>query len=626
MSNFEKVKMQSPNITAENIKKIGEMFPEVLTEAWDEYGYIKKVINFDKLKQILSDHIVDGKENYEFTWVGKRNAIMEAGRPTTKTLRPKVEDSVNWNKTENVYIEGDNLEALKILQESYLGKIKMIYIDPPYNTGNDFIYNDNFRESVESHDEKLGAIDELGNRLIENKNTDSRYHSNWLNMIYSRLKLAKNLLKKDGLIFISIDDNEVQNLRKLCDEIFGEENFISCNIWQKIHSNKNDAKYFSENHEYILVYAKSKVDVKIGLLPRTKEMNERYKNPDNDPRGPWQSGDLVASGERSTGYFIVKSPITGKEFNVPEGKHWVYSEENLKKLVADNSIWFGKDGNAFPRKKRFLSEVQNGRTPGTLWLSNEVGHNQSATREVIKLFEGNRYFDFPKPVELIKRILQISTSDNDIILDFFSGSATTAHATMQMNLEDGGNRKFIAIQLKENTNEKTEAFKAGYKNISEIGKERIRRAGKKIIQENPNVAGKLDIGFKVFFIDETNMNPIYYTPSEVGQQQLFSMIENIKEDRTSLDLLYQVMLSLGMELSLKVDRQDLVGCEILDVDNGSLIACFANMVNDQIIRAIAAKEPLRAVFKESSFNNSSAKINLKEIFKELSPHTKVKVI
>lgn len=391
----------------------------------------------------------DAPEAYEFNWVGKQAARAEVLKPIKKTLRPVKEDSVDWDNTQNLYIEGDNLEVLKLLQKSYLGKVKMIYIDPPYNTGNDFVYHDDFAMSADEYAEASGSVDELGNKYIKNMDSNGRFHSDWCSMMYSRLMVARSLLSEDGVIFISIDDNEVENLRKICDEVFGGVNFITQIIWQKIHSIKNDAKFFSENHEYSLVYSKNKECYHVGLLPRTAEMNERYKNLDNDSRGPWQSGDLVASGERSNGHFMIKSPKTGKIFDVPQGKHWVYSEENLAKLLKDNQIWFGIDGNSFPRKKRFLSEVQNGRTPNTIWLSEEVGHNQTATREVKQLFNDKKYFDFPKPVTYIMQMLRISTQSDSIILDFFSGSATTAHAVMQLNAEDGGNRKFIMVQIPE---------------------------------------------------------------------------------------------------------------------------------------------------------------------------------
>ncbi len=633
---MDKMKQETADLTQENIALIGELFPNVITEMKDENGKLKKGINFEILKQELSGDVVDGEESYDFTWVGKKASIVEANTPIRKTLRPCIEESKNWETTENLYIEGDNLDILKLLQESYLNSVKMIYIDPPYNTGKDFIYRDRFMMDKEEYEEQLGMYDEEENRLFKNTDTNGRFHSDWCSMMYSRLKLARSSLTEDGVIFISIDDGEIRNIRNICDEIFGESNFVACLVWQRIHSTKNDAKYFSENHEYIVCYAKSINNVSVGLLPRTAKMNERYKNPDNDPRGPWQSGDLVASGERSNGHFIVKSPKTGKEFDVPQGKHWVYSEENLKKLVDDNQIWFGVDGNSFPRKKRFLSDVQDGRTPNTLWLSEEVGHNQSATREVSQIFDGFKFFDFPKPVDLIKRCILLFARNNDIVLDFFSGSATTAHAVMQINAEDGGNRKFIMVQLPEPCDEKSEAFRAGYKNICEIGKERIRRAGDQINEEieEGNKQLKLgeepkkpvDIGFKVFKTDTTNMKDIYYAASAYTQNLLTDQISNIKEDRTGLDLLYGVLLEWGLSLSLKHEIEEIDGIKIHIVDNDSLIACFTENISEAVVREIAKRQPLRAVFRDSSFASSSDKINVEEIFKLHAPNTTVKVI
>ena len=570
------------------------------------------------MRQLLGDDAVeDAPEAYEFNWVGKQAARAEVLRPINKTLRPVKEDSVDWDNTQNLYIEGDNLEVLKLLQKSYLGKVKMIYIDPPYNTGNDFVYHDDFARSQKEEDKAAGNVDELGNRYCKNTDSNGRYHSDWCSMIYSRLMVARSLLAEDGVIFISIDDNEVENLRKICDEVFGECNFVTQIVWQKIHSIKNDARYFSENHEYALIYAKNKERYKVELLPRTAEMNERYKNPDNDPRGPWQSGDLVASGERSNGHFIIISPKTGKSFDVPQGKHWVYSESNLKKLVEDNQIWFGEDGNSFPRKKRFLSDVQNGRTASTIWLSEEVGHNQTATREVKQLFNDNKYFDFPKPVSYIKQMLMVSTKKDDLILDFFSGSATTAHAVMQLNAEDGGNRKFIMVQLPEETTEDSEAYKAGYKNICEIGKERIRRAGKKIKEESPLTTQDLDTGFRVFRMDSSNYEEVEHAPKDWNQQELDLFLNNIKSDRTDLDLLFGCMLDWGVQLSLPMTTEEVDGKKIYTINEGDLVACFAEKVTDNVVRAMAEKQPLRVIFRDSCFERDADKINIYETFKQL---------
>lgn len=624
---MDKLKMHSVNKVDENIAKIGAMFPNCLTERKNENGEVEYAIDFDMLKQELSSVIVEGnEERYQFTWPDKKKSILLANAPISKTLRPCREESVDFDTTENLYIEGDNLDVLKLLQETYLGKVKMIYIDPPYNTGSDFVYNDDFAEDADTYLANSGQFDAEGNRLVQNTESNGRFHTDWLNMLYPRLKLAKDLLSEDGVVIISIDDNELRGLRNLCDEIFGEVNFVANVVWQKIHSIKNDARYFSENHEYAVIYARNIDNIKVGLLPRTTEMNERYKNPDNDSRGPWQSGDLVASGERSNGHFIIRSPRTGKEFDVPQGKHWVYSQENLQKLVDDNQIWFGSDGNSFPRKKRFLSDVQDGRTPSTLWLAEEVGHNQSATREVKALFDDEKYFDFPKPIAYIKQFTQLLSNKDCMILDFFSGSATTAHAVMQLNAEDGGNRKFIMIQLPEETDSKSEAYKAGYKNICEIGKERIRRAGKKIKDESPLTTQNLDTGFRVLKLDSSNMKDVYYIPADYEMSMFDTLADNIKEDRTPEDLLFQVMLDLGVLLSSKIEETTIAGKKVFNVADGFLMACFDENVSDETITAVAKQKPYYFVMRDSSLASDSVATNFDQIFATYSPDTVRKVL
>jgi adenine-specific DNA-methyltransferase len=630
---MDNLKMHSLDGVQRNIDLIGKLFPNVITEV-KRNGKVEHAIDFDVLRQELSDSIVEGREErYQFTWPDKKKAMLAANAPITATLRPVAADSVGKDGTpggfdsENLYIEGDNLEVLKLLQETYLGKVKMIYIDPPYNTGNDFVYEDDFAQSTEDYMGNSGQYDEEGNRMVTNTESNGRFHTDWLNMIYPRLKLAKDLLTEDGLLIASIDDNEIKNIRNICDEIFGESNFVACVVWQKIHSIKNDAKYFSENHEYAVIYAKSVDKIRINLLPRTEEMNNRYKNPDNDSRGPWQSGDLVASGERSNGHFIITSPKSGKQFDVPQGKHWVYSQENLLKMVEDNQVWFGENGNSFPRKKRFLSDVQDGRTPNTLWLAEEVGHNQTATREVKTIFDDKKFFDFPKPVAYIQQFVQVSSNKDSVVLDFFSGSATTAHAVMQLNAEDGGHRKFIMVQLPEKTDEKSEAYKAGYKNICEIGKERIRRAGRKIKEDAGLTApADLDIGFRCLRLDESNMKPVYYTPDEVGQQDLFSLVDNVKPDRTPEDLLFQVMLDLGVLLSSPIEVKEIAGKKVFNVADGFLLACFDHDVTEETVKAIAQMKPYYAVFRDSSMANDSVATNFDQIFETYSPDTVRKVL
>ena len=631
---MDKLNMHTPDLVDENFRKLAALFPNAVTETIDKAtGEVVRAIDKDVLMQEINTHVVDGREErYQFTWPDKKKAMLMANAAIAAALRPVKADSVGRDGTpggwdsENLYIEGDNLDVLKLLRETYLGKVKMIYIDPPYNTGNDFVYEDDFAEDTDSYRGRSGQYDDQGNQLVQNTDSNGRFHTDWLNMIYPRLRIAKDLLTDDGLILISVDDNEEQNLRKVCDEILGESNFVASIVWQKIHSIKNDAKYFSENHEYALVYAKSIDAIKLHLLPRTDEMDSRYKNPDNDPRGIWQSGDLVASGERSNGHFIVTSPKTGKSFDVPQGKHWVYSQENLLALVSDNRIWFGDDGNSFPRKKRFLSEVQDGRTPNTLWLSDEVGHNQSAAREVKALFDDQKLFDFPKPVSYIKQMLIIASSPDGIILDFFSGSATTAHAVIQLNAEDGGHRKFIMVQLPEACDEKSEAYKAGYKNICEIGKERIRRAGRKIRDDAGPTAADLDIGFRVLRLDSSNMQDVYYNPVNLSQSLLDLTTDNIKPDRTSEDLLFQVMLELGVLPSSKIVETEIDGKKVFDVADGFLLACFDTGVTTETVTAIAKKQPYYAVFRDASMADDSTATNFDQIFETYSSSTVRKVL
>lgn len=664
---MDKLRMQTANKADENFRKLAAMFPNAVTETITGYdangkAIVDRAIDKDVLMQEIACTVVDGnEERYQFTWPDKKKSVLLANAPINKTLRPCREESVDFDTTENLYIEGDNLEVLKLLQETYLGKIKMIYIDPPYNTGNDFVYEDDFAQSADEYLANSGQFDEDGNRMVQNTESNGRFHTDWLNMIYPQIRLAKDLLSDDGLIVISIDDNEYKNMRNICDEVLGECNFVACVVWQKIHSIKNDAKYFISNHEYALIYAKSISKIRIHLLPRTDEMNSRYKNPDNDPRGPWQSGDLVASGERSNGHFFVTSPKTGKQFDVPQGKHWVYSQDNLIRLVEDNQVWFGEDGNSFPRKKRFLSDVQDGRTPNTLWLAEEVGHNQTATRELKVLFDDEKCFDFPKPVAYIEQFVRVISDRDSVVLDFFSGSATTAHAVMQLNAEDGGHRKFIMVQLPEATDEKSEARKAGYKTICEIGKERIRRAGKKIQEERLEAIAlskhewdqttfyvehkeecdrlghlpdeyfakehpPIDTGFRVLKCDTSNMKEVYYNPAEY-EASLFSRLEdNIKEDRTPEDLLFQVMLDLGVLLSGKIEKTTIAGKKVFNVEDNYLIACFDSNVTEETIKAIAKQKPYYFVMRDSSMASDSVATNFDQTFDTYSPDTVRKVL
>lgn len=651
---MDKLRMESPDMTAQNIDRIAALFPNCITEMLDEERstpekkVYKRAVNFELLKQMLSPDVVDGDEAYEFTWVGKKAAIVEANKPIRKTLRPCVAESKEWDTTENLYIEGDNLEVLKLLQESYLGKVKVIYIDPPYNTGNDFIYADDFMRSQEEENEQMGMYDEDENRLFRNTDTNGRFHSDWCSMIYSRLLLARNLLTDDGVIFISIDDGEVSNLSELCNEIFGEANFIADLIWQKKFSRANDATYFSTMHDHILCYCKANVlsnekGWEIGLLPRGDEIPNGYSNPDNDPRGVWTSVILSAKSGSPSLLYEIETP-SGRKVTPPSGRYWSCSKETFENWKADNRIWFGADGNGTPRKKTFLSEVQQGLRPNTILFQNEVGNNQEAKQETKALFDGIGVFDGPKPVRLLSTILQIAnTKEDSIILDFFSGSATTAHAVMQLNADDGGHRKFIMVQLPEKCDEASEAYKAGYKNICEIGKERIRRAGEKLLQDVTSGRGNskgegwgcgmpvtpeerafaikniLDIGFRVLKLDDTNMKDVYYAPDDYDQGMLAGLESNIKDDRTDLDLLFGCLIDWGLPLSLPYKSEQIDGCTVHTYNDGDLIACFDTNIPESVVKEIAKRKPLRAVFRDSGFASSPEKINVFEIFKLYMP-------
>ena len=615
-----------------NLEKLSQAFPEVITETVGEDGKIKRVADFEKLKMLLGDSAAEHpQEFYEFTWPGKNEAIMKAAEATTKTLRPCPEESKNWDTTQNLYIEGDNLEALKILQKTYLGKVKMIYIDPPYNTGKDFVYRDNFHKSAEEGKEDETVRDEeTDNNLFQNTESNGRFHSDWCSMIYPRLKLARDLLRDDGVIFISIDDNEVHNLRKICDEIFGESNFVAQLIWERAFAPKNDAKFVSNSHDYVVMYTKNICNFKIGRLSRTEEADARYSNPDNDPRGVWQSDNMTVKTYTASCDYPITTP-SGRVVEPPAGRCWRLSKNAFLERLQDNRIWFGADGNGVPRIKRFLNELKfDGMAPTSILFYKEVGHSQEGAKEVKDLIDGKGLFDGPKPVRLLRRLLRLANTDKDsIILDFFSGSATTAHACMQLNAEDGGNRKFIMVQLPEVCAPDSEAAKAGYKNICEIGKERIRRAGEKIKAEHATTAPNLDIGFRVLKIDESIMKDVFYSPNETSQDLLSTLESNIKEDRTDLDLLFAYLVNWGVELSMPLKTESIDGVEIHTMNDGdtpALIACFAQNIPETVVRKIAARHPLRAVFRDSSFADSPAKINLTEIFKTYSQETEIKVL
>ena len=614
---MEKMKMESANLTDMNIDKIAALFPNCITETADENGKLKKAVNFEMLRAMLSEDIAEGDEAYEFTWVGKKAAIAEANRPIRKTLRPCVEESVNWDSTENLYIEGDNLEVLKLLQESYLGKVKMIYIDPPYNTGNDFIYRDDFAVSADDYAEESGQLDEDGNRLFKNTDSNGRFHSDWCSMIYSRLMLARNLLSDDGVIFISIDDNEIDNLKKICDQVFGTSNFVAQFIWKKKQGGGNDSSFVVAEHEYIVSYTKNALLLHLGLDKNYKLDDALY--PYSDENGDYGLITLdKASIQFSQSLVYEITGPDGKKYlpRVVKGKQscWRWSKAKVEKQY---------DELVFKNDKVYTKYYRpEGVTPRSLLIDAVYGRTESGNDDIKALFQPSP-FSYPKPILLIKHFLSIGTDKNDIILDFFSGSATTAHAVMKLNAEDGGHRKFIMVQLPEETDEKSEAYKAGYKNICEIGKERIRRAGAKIKSET---GADIDYGFRVLKLDDTNMQEVYYTPAETTQTMLEGFESNIKPDRTDLDLLFGCLLDWGLPLSMPYSSEQIEGVTVHTYNDGDLIACFDKAIPESVIKTIAKRQPLRVVFRDDSFADSPSKINVSEIFKMLSPDTRVKVI
>jgi adenine-specific DNA-methyltransferase len=621
---MDKLKMHSVNGIQKNIEIIGKLFPDVITEV-ERDGEVKYAIDFDALRDNLSEEIVEGnEERYQFTWPDKKKAKLLANTPISATLRPVRKESVNFDTTENLYIEGDNLDVLKLLQETYLGKVKMIYIDPPYNTGNDFIYEDDFSQDAETYKQNSGQFDEQSNRLDENLESNGRFHTDWLNMIYPRIKLAKTLLSEDGVIFISIDDNEQENLKKCCDEIFGMQNFIAQLVWERAFSPKNDAKYISNSHDYILMYARSINEFSIGRLPRTEKANLRYKNPDDDLRGPWMSSDMSVKTYNENCDYPITAP-SGRIIEPPAGRCWSLSKKAFLERLNDNRIWFGPEGDGVPRIKRFLSDLKfEGMAPTSILFNKEVGHSQEGSQEVSKLLNGG-FFNGPKPVRLLQRLLILANlKENSIILDFFSGSSTTAHATMIANAINNHQQKFIMVQLPEECNVKTEAFQAGFRTLCDIGKERIRRAAKKIHEEHPNA--KFDDGFRVLRLDSSNMKSVYYNPQDTSQDMFAHVVDNVKEDRTPEDLLFQVMLELDTLLSSKIEIIEIYGKNVFNVADGYLMACFDKNVTAEVVTEIAKKKPYYAVFRDASLADDSVATNFDQIFETYSKDTIRKVL
>lgn len=609
-----------------NLERLATLFPNCVTETTDEQGNVRLAVDFDKLRVELGEVVEGSEERYQFTWPGKREAIRLANSPIAAALRPIRKDSVDFDTTQNLYIEGDNLDVLKLLRETYLGKVKMIYIDPPYNTGNDFVYEDDFSQATGEYLANSGQYDNQGNRLVANTESNGRFHTDWLNMIYPRLKVARDLLTDDGVIFISIDDNEVENLKKICNEIFGESNFKSQIVWQKRYTRSNNTIDFTTVVEHILVYSKTDQFV-VNLLPRTDEADNRYTNPDNDPRGPWKGASFLnpaTPSQRPNLCYPITNPNTGETtYNTDHA--WRRAKEVFVQLQAEKKLYWGIDGKSkVPSIKMFLSEAR-GLTPINFWDHEYAGNTDNGSTELFDLMK-TKVFDFPKPVKLIKRVLEHASDKDSIVLDFFSGSATTAHAVMQLNTEDGGNRKFIMVQVPETIPIESEACKAGYTNICEIGKERIRRAGKRIKSEAGLLAKDLDIGFRVLRLDSSNMEDVYYTPDKFDAANLFTMADNVKADRSEEDLLFQVMLELDVPLSADIKREQIAGKNVFVVADGHLIATFDREVNETTVTEIAKQKPNFFVMRDASAANDNVLDNFEQIFKHYSPDTICKIL
>lgn len=630
---MDKLKMHSPNLTQDNIARLRELFPGCVTEAKSEDGSVKLAVDFDQLRQELAESIVEGpQERYHLNWPGKREALIAANTPVAKSLRPDFNNSINFDLTKNLFIEGDNLEVLKLLQDIYLSKIKLIFIDPPYNTGSDLIYKDDYTQSADDFLIASNQKKYSGEKLLTNTEANGRFHSDWLTFMYPRLKLAKNLLTDDGLIFICIDDGEVANLRKVCDEIFGGQNFVANIVWQKKTS--PDARMqISAAHDHILLYAKNINDSSLAYLPIDEERRKSFSNPDSDPRGDWASVDLTGQTGRApkSQFYSIKTP-SGVDMPPPEGRCWALAQSTFLELQRDNRIWFGVNGSNRPRLKKFLSESE-GIRPWTWWDNKSVGHNQEGSQELKGIFSGNLVFDNPKPIKLVQRIVQLATgaNSNDIVLDFFAGSSTTAHAVMDQNGIDNGNRRFIMIQIPQIIEKGSNEFKAdsvavnlGYKSISEISQDRIKKAGSLLREKYEN----LDVGYRLLKVDTSNMADVYYAPDALDKANLDLFVNNIKPDRTPEDLLFQVMLDWGVDLALPVAKENVLGKEVFFVDNNALAACFDaySGIDEAFVKELAKRQPLRAVFRDAGFKDSAVKINVEQIFKLLSPATEVKCI
>ncbi len=625
---MDKLRMHTIDGVEGNVERIAALFPNCVTEAVDEQGNLRHVVDFDKLKVELGEVVEGPEERYHFTWPGKRDAIRLANSPIAATLRPVREDSVDFDNTQNLYIEGDNLDVLKLLRETYLGKVKMIYIDPPYNTGNDFVYEDDFSQAAGDYLANSGQYDDQGNRLVANTESNGRFHTDWLNMIYPRLKVARDLLTEDGVIFISIDDNEQENLKKVCDEIFGERCFVAQFIWEK-RLNRENRKEVSVRHDYIICYSKQQAEEnrrRVYQLPMNEKALANYGNPDNDPRGPWKSDPAHAQGGHGTpSQFYVLTAPNGKKHELPSGRCWLYNKKEMEKAISENRIWFGQDGNGVPRIKTYLYAKERGLTPETIVFAKDSSTNEKAKNDLKELFDGKAVFETPKPEELISFLIRISAK-NGIVLDFFSGASSTAHAVMKLNAEELGKRRFIMVQIPEETEEGSEARKAGYNNICEIGKERIRRAGKKIKADAGLMGQDLDIGFRVLRLDSSNMEDVYYTPDQFDPNAIQGLMDNVKADRTEEDLLFQVMLELDIPLSASIQQEQIAGKRVFNVADGHLIATFDRDINETTVTEVARRKPNFFVMRDASAANDNVLDNFDQIFHHYSPDTTCKIL
>lgn len=625
---MDKLKMHSPDQSQENIAKIRELFPSCVTEARDEAtGQLRLAVDFDQLRQELSDHLVEGsQERYRLDWPGKREALIVSSAPVAKTLRPAKSESLNFDDSKNLFIEGDNLDALKLLQLGYLGAIKLIYIDPPYNTGNDFVYEDKFAQGSEAYLIASMQADDLGQKLVANTSANGRFHSDWLSFMFPRLRAARNLLKEDGIILISIDDNEIHNLIIAATEVFGRDNFLGSFVWRRRQTsdNRNHSR-LSVDHEYVVAFGKSAASQ---LNGRGIDQG-KYTNPDNDPRGAWTSENLTGlatASQRPNLHFDIVNPETGISYPPSPARGWAKSRETIAQLIAENRILWPKSPTGRPREKKFLENLRSQVTGFSSWLDSEVtGFNYNGTREVTDLF-GSKIFDFPKPVKFLASLIEQATSGDDIILDFFAGAASTAHAVMSQCGEDGSNRQFVMVQIPETTKDGSEAAQLGYATIADIAKERIRRAGQKILEGECHPDWNRDVGFRVLKVDTSNMKDVYYRPDQIDQKDLLAAVDNIKPDRTADDLLFQVLVDWGVDLTLPIRRETVHGKTVFCVDGNALVACFETGVTEELVKDLAGREPLRVVFRDNAFVSDAVKINVEQVFRQLSPGTDVKSI